>query len=142
MSKIHEFIASFTTEKIFYIKIKNNYYLDYSPVTDAVNQIEIPSYSFGLPLGSLKNNKFYTTLALLEILAEKSNKKLIVDSTKIEWLFLCGRDIFKESVTAPNEGLFLVQNYNDENLGLCYVNRRKKEIKNIIDRGDFLRRER
>ena len=55
MSKIHEFIASFTTEKIFYIKIKNNYYLDYSPVTDAVNQIEIPSYSFGLPLGSLKN---------------------------------------------------------------------------------------
>ena len=61
---------------------------------------------------------------------------------------MCGRDIFDESIVSeiPKELIgkhVLVQNENDENLGLgiVKVGGSRITIKNVIDRGDFLRRE-
>ena len=141
MSKINDFITAFTKEEISFIKVKKNYFYNYAPVTETVKKIKLPVFSFSLPFGTLKDNHFNPSLALLEILAKKSDRKLLVDSERLEWLFLCGRDLFKENIESYSNGLFLVRNNNEENLGLCFVNRRKREIKNIIDRGDFLRRE-
>jgi len=56
-------------------------------------------------------------------------------------MFLCGRDAFADNIVKANvnSGLVLVQNEKDENLGLGILN--EKGIRNILDRGDFLRRE-
>lgn len=116
-------------------KIKNKYF--YKPLRkDAL-------YS-GIYLGE-DYKKFQPSLALLEMLGKVSRKKAIVNR-KAEWLFICRRDIMESSIVKMNdkEGLILVHNENDENLGYGII---KKEngtliIKNLLDKGDFLRRER
>jgi len=68
---------------------------------------------------------------------------------KGEWLFLCGRDLMKGSIEKAHatDGLVLVQNQNDENIGLGRVlvvlsdrSQRKDKIviKNVKNRGEFL----
>ncbi|MFT4311981.1 MAG: hypothetical protein ACMXYF_02025 [Candidatus Woesearchaeota archaeon] len=60
---------------------------------------------------------------------------------KAEWLFLCGRDIFVENVlTSPiPKGFVLVRDDNENILGLA---KQEKDImKNILDKGHYIRRE-
>lgn len=102
--------------------------------------------STGIFLGE-ESSGFIPSLALLEILAKGTNKKVFI-SEKAEWLFLCGRDVFEDSVTCKHDikqgELVLVQNQEDENLGYGRVEISGKRIiiRNLLDRGDFLRRER
>ena len=66
-------------------------------------------------------------------------------------MFLCGRNVLPSSIAKnPNgltEGLVLVQNERDENLGygkiIDDINNSPMRIvvKNFLDKGDFLRRE-
>lgn len=92
----------------------------------------------GLVLGHKKNN-FKPSLYLLELIAKDSSKKIVINS-KAEWLFLCGRDVFKDSILKKNATEFcLVQNEKDENLGFGLI--KGNLVKNMLDRGDFLRRE-
>ncbi len=98
----------------------------------------------GIFLGKEKKGRFEPSLALLEILAPHSQKKAIIDE-KGAWLFICGRDVFKEGVLSdpslePGE-LVLVQNQQDENLGYGRICSGTVRILNLLDRGDFLRRE-
>lgn len=104
----------------------------------------------GLYLGYLNNNKEFTpSPAIMEIIAKNCEQKIYVDE-KAEWLFLCGRDLFGKSIIKTNvqEGLVLVQNEHDENLGYGKIiskvdtNSSKVVVKNILDKGYYLRRER
>ena len=98
----------------------------------------------GIFLGKEKKGRFEPSLALLEILAPHSQKKAVIDE-KSAWLFLCGRDVFISGILSdpslePGE-LVLVQNQRDENLGYGRICSGTVKIKNLLDRGDFLRRE-
>ena len=77
------------------------------------NDVEL--VSIGLFLGEEKNKKFISSLALLELLSKESDKKIYLDE-KGEWLFVCGRDIFAESISKADfkdKGLVLVQNLKE-----------------------------
>ncbi|MBI2135775.1 hypothetical protein HYU06_01765 [Candidatus Woesearchaeota archaeon] len=105
------------------------------------------------PNSAIKNNnhyarKFIPSPAFPDLLAEKSQKKVTVNA-KAEWLFLCGRDVFESSVMKKNSGLsnselkpgnlVLVQNEKDENLGVGRAG--EKIIRNLLDKGSYLRDE-
>jgi ribosome biogenesis protein Nip4 len=129
-----EFLKNFGAE-IKYEKIRNEYF-EILPGMEKYDGIVV---SKGLTLGVQKKN-FKPSLYLLEKLSKISDNKLFIND-KAEWLFLCGRDVFLDNIVEDNSSnkLFLVQNCRDENLGLGM--KKGKLILNIIDRGDFLRRE-
>ncbi len=145
MSDLDSFVRKFTDEKIDYIKKGNKYFLT-NPELEKIEK-KIPDIiSSGIILGESRNKEnFRPSIYLLELLSSKSNNKIFVNE-KAEWLFLCGRDVLPESITTDNSSreIFLVQNKLDENLGFGKKVKNKKSyfIKNILDRGDFLRRER
>ncbi|MBW3014680.1 hypothetical protein KY335_05580 [Candidatus Woesearchaeota archaeon] len=140
---IHKFISQFCDRKFDTVKIRRNYYLADKSLLDIRDKIKknmnLEPESAGVFLGTEKKD-FTPSFALLELLSKHSKKKAFVDD-KTEWLFLCGRDIFKESVKkcSAKEGLVLVQNKHDENLGLGkIVDKKDLFIKNISNRGKFL----
>jgi len=105
----------------------------------------------GAYLGRTKNGKFLPSFILLKMIAERKANKIIVDK-KTEWLFICGRDVFKQGimeVTGSNRkgNYTLVLNQHGECLGfgkiLCNLDEEREGVvvKNILDVGDFLRRE-
>ena len=96
-------------------------------------------FSIGLFAGYEKKGQFYPSLELIKIAAKNYEHKVKLDK-KSEWLFLCGRDIFQESLPQDiHQGYIIIENEKNEFLGLGYGNR--NIILNIIDLGDFLRRE-
>jgi ribosome biogenesis protein Nip4 len=106
----------------------------------------------GTYLGKTKGGKFFPGFDLLRMIAEKNANKVIVDK-KTEWLFICGRDVFRQGITrvmgSGRKGDYtLILNQYDECLGfgkILYDLGKEKEgvaIKSISDLGDFLRRER
>jgi ribosome biogenesis protein Nip4 len=118
-------------------------------------------FGAGVYLGEEKQ-RFEPSAALLELIAAKTpGHKAVVDE-KSAWLFLCGRDVFTQGILKRGEptpsGFLLIQNELDENLGYGIVAAKKPElkkngrvkerrpssvaIKNLLDRGHFLRRER
>lgn len=135
---IESFVKKFTDEGIGeVVLLKNKYYFK----NKQMNNISREPFAIGIPLGDTKKD-FKPSVYLLEILSKKTKNKVFINE-KAEWLFLCGRDVFTKSVVKDEstEDVFLVQNEKDENLGLGKKTRTGM-IKNIIDRGDFLRRER
>ncbi len=104
--------------------------------------------SAGLFLGR-EQKRFEPSPAVIECIAAAPaarRHKVVVDE-KAEWLFLCGRDLFVKAITRAGtptrSGFVLVQNARDENLGLGLLRRRGNvAVKNLLDRGFFLRRER
>lgn len=135
-----DFIAEFTDEKIDYVRVGS----DYFKIEGRLKGVDVSkAVAPGIFLGKEKNGKFSASLALLEILSKKTKKKAFIDD-KAEWLFLCGRDVFEDSIRKMDakEGLVLVQNLKDENLGMALISRKEKlMLKNVLDRGNFLRRE-
>ena len=105
----------------------------------------------GTYLGKAKDGKFFPSFNLLDIIAQKKANKVIVDK-KTEWLFICGRDIFKQGITkvmgsTKRGDHVLVLNAHGECLGFgkiqCNLDGKKGRlaVENILDIGDFLRRE-
>jgi ribosome biogenesis protein Nip4 len=145
MKTIKDFIKHFTKGEVDNIKkYGKQYYLVQRDLLELQEKISEKPESVGLFLGTQNKDEFEPSLALLEILAKISPKKVFVNK-EAEWLFLCGRDVFEQSVDKFNSrsGLVLVQNENDENLGLGKITKGKKGllIKNIMDRGEYLRAE-
>jgi len=110
-------------------------------------------YYTGTYLGKVKKGKFFPSFNLLFILAKGDSNKIIIDN-KAAWLFICGRDIFRRGILAVRgshkKGAHtLVMNESGECLGFGKIIRNlgdeKKRVeiavKNILDVGDFLRRE-
>jgi ribosome biogenesis protein Nip4 len=108
-------------------------------------------YSAGLYLGKLKNGVFFPSFNLLNLLLGVASNKVVVDA-KTAWLFICGRDVFGKGLVkvmgAKRKGQFtLVLNEFGECLGFGKIadnfdsSERKVVVKNVLDVGDFLRRE-
>ena len=107
----------------------------------------------GTYLGRLKNDVFFPSFNLTRMIAESQANKTVVDE-KTEWLFICGRDIFKRGITeikgSKRRGArTLILNQKQECLGFGRIlkdlneeqDRNQPAIENLLDIGDFLRRE-
>ena len=116
------------------VKWARTYYLIPSTQRAIIDKIHEKPLSAGLVLGK-QDKEFKPTTALLERI--KTDKIITVDD-KSAWLFVCGRDIFQNSIELPSEHpLAIVKNKKGEVLGLA-----KKQgnlFKNVLDKGKILR---
>jgi len=105
----------------------------------------------GIYLGKEKDGVFFPSFNLLAMIADKRANKVIVNE-KTEWLFICGRDVFKRGIIrvigSMKKGSYaLILNSYSECLGFgqalsdLHEVREGAVVKNILDIGDFLRRE-
>ena len=106
----------------------------------------------GTYLGETRGRRFMPSFMLLAMIAETARNKTYVDG-KTAWLFICGRDIFRRGIAkmtgaTGRSNCTLVMNEFDECLGFGRVISDLNEkaqtvaVKNVVDIGDFLRRER
>jgi len=130
------------------VRVGNRYFLVSEDLKKAMSR---DFFYAGSYLGKIKNAIFFPGFELLRMMAEKNANRIVVDK-KTEWLFICGRDIFKQGITtvtgSSRRGDYvLVLNRHNECLGfgriICDLNKTTKGVvvKNVLDVGDFLRRE-
>jgi len=107
-------------------------------------------YYAGLYLGKVKNGVFFPSFNLLNLLVSAAPNKILVDQ-KAAWLFICGRDVFRIGIVkvmgSKRKGdTTLVLNEFGECLGFGKIidfsdSEGRVAVKNVLDLGDFLRRE-
>jgi ribosome biogenesis protein Nip4 len=109
-------------------------------------------YYAGTYMGKVKNGKFFPSFNLLTMLAKGEANKIIVNK-KAAWLFICGRDVFRQGILAVRGSRkrgdhALVLNEFGECLGFGKIigsldedAKTEVTVKNVSDVGDFLRRE-
>lgn len=125
--------------------VGDRYYIEGADLKGFTTGEQRKPYMRGLSLGMKTPQGFVPSPALLGILAAESKHKAVVHDEHVERLFLCGRDLFVDKFTTTlTEGLVLVQNARDENLGLGEIERTEKglQVRNILDRGNYLRHDR
>ena len=149
---IRDFVSLFgvkiSLEEDFLVKKGDKYFL----LNEAFAKIGHKDFFYaGSFLGEKKNRKFLPGFELLRRIAEQNANKIVVDK-KTEWLFICGRDVFKQGIaemkgSGKKGDYVLVMNRHGDCLGfgrVVYDLTAKKTgvvVKNILDIGDFLRRE-
>jgi len=152
MKQINDFVsrlgAKINLDKNLMVKKQNRYFLLDKNLKSLISK---DFFYAGVYLGKTKSGRFFPSFNLLRIVAEGKSNKIVVDG-KTEWLFICGRDVFKQSIIkvrgSKRKGDHtLILNRRGECLGfgkiLCNLDRKKEgvAVKNISDIGDFLRRE-
>jgi ribosome biogenesis protein Nip4 len=108
----------------------------------------------GIYLGKAKEGKFFPSFNLLAMFAKKEANRIILDR-KASWLFICGRDILGKSIMrvqgpGKKDTNTLVINEFGECLGFGRIVEKLRDVaadnkivvRNVLDIGDFLRRER
>lgn len=142
------FGAKINVDENLVVKKENRYFL----IKENLKRTMPKSYIYaGAFLGETRNGKFLPGFELLRLIAEKDSNRIVVDK-KSEWLFVCGRDVFKQGIVnvtgSGRKGDYtIVLNQNHECLGfgriICDLEKAKDGvvIKNLLDVGDFLRRE-
>ncbi|MCX8153098.1 MAG: hypothetical protein N3E52_01535 [Candidatus Bathyarchaeota archaeon] len=142
--------ARFALNAEFVVNRDGRYFL----LNEALRKVVCKGFYYaGTYLGKVKNGKFFPSFNLLAMLAKSDANKVIVDR-QAAWLFTCGRDIFKKGIVAVygsrKKGAHtLVLNEFGECLGfgriVCSLDGGIRDaevvVKNILDVGDFLRRE-
>ncbi|MCL5949744.1 MAG: hypothetical protein M1490_04635 [Candidatus Bathyarchaeota archaeon] len=111
-------------------------------------------FSAGVFLGKAKEGKFFPSFNLLGMLAKKEAYRIILDK-KAAWLFICGRDVLRKSIVrvqgpGRKDTNTLVVNEFGECLGFGRIVENLREstvdneivVRNVLDIGDYLRRER
>ena len=147
---VGQFRASIVLDESLIVKKKKRYFLLNEKLK---NQIQQNFFYAGVYLGKLKGSIFFPGFPLLTMIAESKANKIVVDK-KTAWLFICGRDIFKKGILKANGTKrkgdhTLVLNEHTECLGFGKILRNiskeqdanKVVVKNVLDIGDFLRRE-
>ena len=106
----------------------------------------------GLYLGKIKERKIIPSLVLLSILSRDKANKVILNN-QASWQFICGKDIFFKGLLSykgviKKGDLSLVLNSHNDCLGygevISHINLKDNNkifLKNLLDIGDFLRRE-
>jgi ribosome biogenesis protein Nip4 len=155
MEQINDFItrfgASVTLDENLVIENENRYFLLNSNLEKLISE---GFYHAGFYLGKIKKRVFFPSFMLLAMIAEGDANRIMVDK-KTEWLFICGRDVFRQGIVSVADSkkksdYVLVMNQHGECLGFGKIlhnleetnDKRKVAVKNISDIGDFLRRER
>ncbi len=149
---IEEFAAQFSIMMSLppelVVKSRNRYFL----LSVELKKVIKKDYCYaGVYLGELGKGRFYPSFNLLRLIAEIPEANKVFVDAKAEWLFICGRDLFHQGITkitgSKKKGNYtLVLNQHGECLGygkICDLDKEKGKIaiKNIMDLGDFLRRE-
>ncbi|MFB3888325.1 MAG: hypothetical protein ACE14S_02470 [Candidatus Bathyarchaeia archaeon] len=110
-------------------------------------------YYAGLYLGKVKRGVFFPSFNLLQMLANAAANKVVLNQ-KAAWLFICGRDVFRKGIAkahgAASKGKHtLVLNEFGECLGFGRITKDFDKaaeddvvVRNVLDVGDFVRRER
>jgi ribosome biogenesis protein Nip4 len=140
------FTRQFTNTELTDIRrVGRNFYLAEERLWNIKNGVNRDVYALGTFLGEEKMG-FSPSPALIDFISkfpDAQSKKIFINK-KAEWLFSCGRNVLSDSIvknpTALTEGLVLVQNERDENLG--YGQFKKEDtliIKHILDKGRYLR---
>jgi ribosome biogenesis protein Nip4 len=154
MKAIKDFVGQFGTstalDESLIVKKEIRYFL---LNTNLKRQIHQEFFYAGVYLGKVRGSRFFPSFPLLTMIADFKANKTVVDK-KTAWLFICGRDIFKKGIlqlrgTERKGEYTLILNEYNECLGfgkiLCNIRKEKGEnktvVKNILDIGDFLRRE-
>jgi ribosome biogenesis protein Nip4 len=153
MKAINDFVKQFNASLAFderrIVRNRNRYYM----LSKKLKQ-QVPKGFFyaGAYLGAVKGSSFFPSFLLLAMIAERKANKLVIDK-KTAWLFICGRDLFKKGILNGDNlkkgEITLVLNEHNECLGFGKVMLNLREesdlnkvvVKNILDIGDFLRRE-
>jgi predicted ribosome-associated RNA-binding protein Tma20 len=154
MSEINDFVEQFATsiilDKNSIVRNRNRYYLLSKKLK---KQIPKGYFYAGEYLGAIKGASFFPSFFLLSRIAETKANRVVVDK-RTAWLFICGRDIFRQGILEGNNlkkgDYTLVLNEYNECLGFGKIvinlrgvpDAKKVAVKNILDLGDFLRRER
>lgn len=149
---IDDFVSHFGTkislDETLIVNKQSRYFL----LNENLKRLALNDFFYaGTYLGKAKDGKFFPSFNLLGIIAQKKANRVIVDK-KTEWLFICGRDIFKQGITnvtgSTKKGDYvLVLNAYGECLGFGKIlhnldgKRAGLAVENILDIGDFLRRE-
>lgn len=145
---VSSFGASLSLDESLIMKKRNRYFL----LSEGLKKLTLKDFFYaGTYLGKAKNGRFFPGFDLLRMMAEKNANKVVVNR-RTEWLFICGRDVFKRGIVkviGPGRkgDHVLVLNCYGECLGFGGVVSdlgREAEgvvIKNVSDVGDFLRRE-
>jgi ribosome biogenesis protein Nip4 len=105
----------------------------------------------GLYMGKAKEGKFFPSFNLLNMIAAEGGNRVVVDA-KAAWLFICGRDLFAKGIiktygSTQKGKAALVLNEAGECLGFgMFVGgfggaEGEVAVRNVVDVGDFLRRE-
>lgn len=128
-------------------KLGRKYFLTLPEHESTIEEFGKKLFSAGVYLGEEKK-QFKPSVALLEMISKRTKDHKAVVDDKASWLYLCRRDILDKGVIEigepTKEGYLLVQNQLDENLGYGVLGKRKDKnvaVKNLLDRGFFLRRE-
>jgi ribosome biogenesis protein Nip4 len=153
MKEINDFVAQFNAslplDESHIVRNRNRYYLLSKKLK---HQVPKGFFYAGAYLGAVKGATFFPSFLLLAMISERKANKLVVDK-KTAWLFICGRDIFKKGILKGNNlkkgDYTLILNEHNECLGFGKImhnireetNVNKVAVKNILDIGDFLRRE-
>ena len=153
MKTINDFVAQFNASIPFdesrIVRSRNRYYLLSKKLKQ---QLQKGFFYDGAYLEDVKGASFFPSFLLLAMIAETKANKLVVDR-KTAWLFICGRDIFKKGILKADNlkkgDITLILNEHNECLGFgkmmlnlrAEIDLNKTAVKNILDIGDFLRRE-
>lgn len=147
---LNEFVARFTSQDVLKgLEVRQiSRHLYGVPRNMASATIESSNlFSIGIFIGYNDGAGFHPSFPLLDAILPFTDKKVIVNE-KAGWLFICGRDVLKQGIMSSPPGLtkgdlVLVQNERQECLGYGeWRDERSVLVKRILDRGDFLRRER
>jgi len=152
LKELKDFVSRLNSSIDFdkrYVRVKRNRYF---LITREIEELTKDFFYAGIYLGKTKKDVFFPSFPLLAMIAEGNANKVVIDR-RTEWLFVCGRDIFRKGIlrmdgSTRKGDLALVLNENNECLGFGKIARDlngKKEgfaVRNIADMGDFLRRER
>jgi ribosome biogenesis protein Nip4 len=147
---IDDFIERFQSEirldEKLMVRKQNRYFL----LNESLKRLVSKDFFYaGIYIGKVKDERFFPSFNLLSIIARGKANKVVVDD-KTEWLFICGRDVFRQGIvktmgSKSKSDHTLVLNRHDECLGFGRITRNLDEagaiIENVSDIGDFLRRE-
>lgn len=152
MKKMKDFVSrvggKINLDKDLIVKKQNRYFF----LNKNLKRVILKDFFYaGIYLGKTKSGRFFPSFNLLTMVAEGKSNKIVVDE-KTAWLFICGRDVFKQGIISvkgsKRKGDYtLILNRHGECLGfgkiLFNLDRRIEgvTVKNISDIGDFLRRE-
>jgi ribosome biogenesis protein Nip4 len=121
--------------------------------------IKNPLFHAGICLGKVRSDKIFPSFNLLSMLAKHKEANYVIIDKQASWLFICGRDIFRKSILQTqgkihkNEYVLILNEFK-ECLGFGKIldsfeqtkeekrNKNRIAITNVLDIGDFLRRER